>query len=401
MQRSVIRRSVIRRSIIPRSNSQGWLHRLTISRRNRWLGLLGAVALGLAPPAAAQGVLRIGVVDDQAPCSDVVNRSFSGSAIDVWHQVASRANLLHTFVALPNPDAAVRAASAGQIDLVVSCLNITPFRLQEATFTTPYSDDGLSLLTRRKQSSFATVINNLRASAIIRDSIGLLIGLGLGFALILWITSREFQHRDIVGDNKRDTFYKGWMMLAMGTGIYKMGSAPLSMSIIALNNFVRLVITSIFVAGTTSVVLKASEPVDISNAAALRSALEEKIGVDANTVAQVWLDRSADALLSVEDQLKMIVPFDNSAAMLASLEQGKVGSILADSASITTMKRKLPNPDEYEIVGNTFYRTPQAFAVGANLNENTLNAINLALGELKFEGEVDRIIERWQPAQPN
>jgi ABC-type amino acid transport substrate-binding protein len=39
--------------------------------------------------------------------------------------------------------------------------------------------------------------------------------------------------------------------------------------------------------------------------------------------------------------------------------------------------------------------------VGANLNENTLNAINLALGELKFEGEVDRIIERWQPAQPN
>jgi ABC-type amino acid transport substrate-binding protein len=87
--------------------------------------------------------------------------------------------------------------------------------------------------------------------------------------------------------------------------------------------------------------------------------------------------------------------------MLASLEQGKIGSILADSASITLMRRKLTNPDDYEIVGRTFYRTPQAFAVGANLNENTLNAINVALGELKFEGEVDRIIERWQPAQRN
>jgi ABC-type amino acid transport substrate-binding protein len=149
------------------------------------------------------------------------------------------------------------------------------------------------------------------------------------------------------------------------------------------------------------VVLKASEPVDISNADALRSALEQKIGVDAHTVAQAWLDRSADALLSVEDQLKMIVPFDNSDAMLASLVRGKVGSILADSASITLMKRKLTNPADYEIVGKTFYRTPQAFVVGADLNENTLNAINVALGELKFEGEVDRIIERWQPAKRN
>jgi polar amino acid transport system substrate-binding protein len=391
----------MQRSVSRRSHSQRWLNRWGISQRKRWLGLLGVVALGMATPAAAQDVLRIGVVDDQAPCSDVVNRSFSGSAVDVWHQVASRANLRYTFVGLPKADVAVRAVGAGQIDLVVSCLNITPFRLQEATFTTPYSDDGLSLLTRRKQSSFATIINNLRASSIIRDSIILLIGLGLGFALILWIASREFQHRDIVGDNKRHTFYKGWMMLAMGTGIYKMGSAPLSMSIIALNNFVRLVITSIFVAGTTSVVLKASEPVDISNADTLRSALEQKIGVDAHTVAQAWLDRSADALLSVEDQLKMIVPFNNSDAMLASLEQGKVGSILADSASITLMKRKLTNPADYEIVGKTFYRTPQAFAVGANLDESALNAINVALGELKFEGEVDRIIERWQPVKRN
>ncbi|MCX5926193.1 MAG: transporter substrate-binding domain-containing protein [Cyanobium sp. LacPavin_0920_WC12_MAG_63_22] len=378
--------------------TRGWLIQRTFRLRKRRLFLLGVVLLCLAPPAAAQGVLRIGVVDDQAPCSDVVNRSFEGSAVDVWYQVASRADLLHTFVALRKPDEAVRAAARGQVDLVVSCLNITPFRLYEAAFTTPYSDDGLSLLTRREQSSFATIIKNLRASAIIRDSIALLIALGLGFALILWITSREFQHRDIVGDNKRATFYKGWMMLAMGTGIYKMGSAPLSMSIIALNNFVRLVITSIFVAGTTSVVLKVSKPVDISNAKDLRSALEDKIGVVSDSVAQAWLDRSADAFLTAEDQLKMIVPFDSSIAMVASLEQGNVGSVLADSASIATMKRKIIHPNDYQVVGETLYRTPQAFAVGARLDGKTLKKVNVALAQLKFEGEVDRTLKRWQPA---
>lgn len=364
---------------------------------NRWLLPVFVLLLG-ASPAEAQPVLRIGVVDDQAPCSDVVNRTFRGSAVDVWHQVSSRANLRHTFVAMPNPNTAVRAASQGQIDLAVSCLNITPFRLQETWFTTPYSEDGLSLLKRRESNSIASVINNLRASGLIRDSIVLLIGLGAAFALLLWITSHEFQHRDIVGDNKRHTFYKGWMMLAMGTGIYKMGSAPLSMSIIALNNFIRLVITSIFVAATTSVVLKASDPADISNTDTLRAELQEKIGVDAHTVAEAWLDRSADALIPVEDQLRLIVPIANSDALLSSLEQGKVGSILGDSTSIAVLKQKLSNPDDYEILGKTFYRTPQAFAIGAKLDEKTINAINVALGELKFEGEVDRIIERWRPA---
>jgi ABC-type amino acid transport substrate-binding protein len=94
----------------------------------------------------------------------------------------------------------------------------------------------------------------------------------------------------------------------------------------------------------------------------------------------------------------MIVPFDSSSAMVASLEQGNVGSVLADSASIATMKRKIIHPNDYEIVGETLYRTPQAFAVGARLDEKTLKKVNVALAQLKFEGEVDRTLKRWQPA---
>ena len=171
------------------------------------------------------------------------------------------------------------------------------------------------------------------------------------------------------------------------------------MSIIALNNFVRLVITSIFVAATTSALLEASGPADLSDAMVLKQALDKKIGVNANTVAQTWLDRAADSLLSVEDQLRLIVPFANSNAMLVALERGKVGSILADSAAIATLSKKLHNPNEYEIYGNTFYRTPQAFAAGSKLNPENLRAINLALGDLKFEGEVDQILARWLPAK--
>ena len=117
----------------------------------RRMQLLVFLVCGCMGPVQAEPNLRIGVVDDQAPCSDVASKSFRGSAVDVWHQVADRAGLRYQFIAFPNPNAAVRAAAEGQIDLAVSCLNITPLRLQEVAFTTPYSDDGLSLLTRRKQ----------------------------------------------------------------------------------------------------------------------------------------------------------------------------------------------------------------------------------------------------------
>jgi ABC-type amino acid transport substrate-binding protein len=371
----------------------------TSQRQGRCRLLMVAVLLSASiAPASANEVMRIGVVDDQPPCSDVVQKSFRGSAVDIWHEVASRVDLRHQFVPLASPNAAVRAAAEGKVDLVVTCLNITPFRLQEVEFTTPYAEDGLSLLTPRKQKSFIALINNLRSSPIIRDSTVLLFILGLVFSAVLWRTSREFTHRDIVGDTKKHTFYKGWMMLAMGTGIYKMGSAPLSMSIVALNNFSRLVVTSIFVAATTSALLEVSRPADISDNKILKSALDNKVGVDANTVAQAWLDRAADSLLSVEDQLKLILPFENSDTMLNALEQGRVGSILADTATVEVLMKRLQNPGDFEIYGNTFYRTPQAFAVGSTIKPEQLAAINIALGNLKFEGEVDEILARWKPA---
>jgi len=369
------------------------------------LAALAMVLLGWSSPSAAQPDLRIGIVDDQAPCSDVDNRLFRGSvskvyrgsAVDIWHQVAYRANLRYRFVPLERPNAAIRAAAEDRVDLAVTCFNITPHRLQEVYFTTPYSEDGLSLLTKRQPKNLGTIINNLGTSPLIRDSTSLLFLIGLVVAAILWITSRGFQHRDIVGDNKKHTFYKGWMMLAMGTGIYKMGSAPLSMSLIALNNFIRLVITSIFVAATTSVVLEAAAPEDITDISILRSALQQKIGVDQDTAAQAWLEKAADSLLTVKDQHRLIIPFDHSDDLINALMSGRVGSILADSATIALLKAKLDNPKDYDVVGQTFYRTPQAFATSSKLDDKIFHSINVALGEMKFEGEVDSILKRWQP----
>lgn len=350
-----------------------------------------------APALGAQQTLRVGVVDDQPPCSDVNGKTFQGSTVEIWQQVANRTNQSFRYEAIATPEEGIRKANTGEVDLVISCLSITPLRIQRVAFTTAFAEDGFALLSRKREASFALTIKRLFSSQVIRETTALLFLGGLLFAIILWFLSRGFQHRDIVGDNDRQTFFKGWMMLAMGTGIYKMGTAPPSMSAIAISNFLRLVITSIFVAATTSLVISETAPADLSNAEILKAALKKKIGVDAGTAAQDWLDRRADSILSTGEQLKSIVPIRNSNEMLRQLKEGEIGSIFADRETILMLQEKLDEPNQYEVSGETLHWTPQAFAASTKLDVNTLNAINQALSELRFEGEIELIQERWRP----
>ncbi|MCP9883799.1 transporter substrate-binding domain-containing protein [Synechococcus sp. ATX 2A4] len=361
--------------------------------------LLSFALVGIAWASAvkARPSLRIGVVDDQVPCSEVVEDIYRGSAVDVWQEVASKANVQYLFKAVPSTDAGIQEAMRGNLDLLVSCLSITPSRLQKVEFSTPYTEDRLALLTRRKETSFLDIVRRLSSNLVIRQTTALLLLGGLLFAVILWLLSKEFQHRDIVGGNKRQTFFKGWMMLAMGTGIYKMGTAPPSMAVIALSNFIRLVITAIFVAATTSLVINASEePSDLTESDILKRALVSKVGVDKGSFAAAWIDRKADAFLSDHNQRDMIVRVDSSDDMLVQLEQGKINSFLAERNRVMALQNKLKNSKDFEIVAQTFFRTPQAFVFGAKLDRKSQDAINVAISELKFDGEVESVLERWK-----
>jgi len=365
----------------------------------RWAGfavlLAGALSIGL--PLRAAEMINVALVDDQLPCSDWDGKLTRGSAVDIWHDIASKTGLAFRFVQADSAETAIRLAAEGKVDLAVSCFNITPFRLQQVSFSVPYSDDSLALLTKKSDSDFLFVTRRLFSSRVVRDTTIVIVLMGLLFAVVLWWLSKEFQHRDIVGDTKRQTFFKGWMMLAMGTGIYKMGTAQPSMFVIALSNFVRLVLTSIFVAAATSALLAARDPSDIMDAKTLKEQLKQGIGVDEGTVAQAWLEHRADSFLTVGEHLKLIKPYKRTQDLVKALENGAVGSILADSDTINHILAQVASANDYEILARTFYRTPQAFAFGDRLSDAQVERINQAIGELKFNGDVDVVLQRWRP----
>ena len=354
-------------------------------------------AIAWTPALKARPSLRVGIVDDQIPCSEVGEDFYRGSAVDIWQEVAIKANLQYQFKSVSSTDAGIREALLGSVDLVVSCISITPPKLKKVEFSTPYTEDQLALLTRRKETSILDLIRPLSSNLVIMQTTALLIIGGLFFAVILWLLAKEFQHRDIVSGNKRQTFFKGWMMLAMGTGIYKMGTAPPSMAVIAISNFIRLVITAIFIAATTSLVIDASdEPSDLTKSEILKRALVNKIGVDKGSFAADWIDRRADYFMSDLNQRELIVSVKNSDDMLLQLEQGLISSFLGERKRVIALQNKLKNPKDFEIVAQSFFRIPQAFVIGSMLERPSQDAINIAISELKFDGEIESILERWK-----
>lgn len=345
--------------------------------------------------AADPQTLRVGVVRNAMPCSDLNNGQATGSAVDLWETIAQRQNWRYAFQPLATPNAAVEAAATGKVDVAISCLNIVAERLEKADFSVPYQEDSLAFLSRKNNENFLSLLKKIGNERILRDSILLLLAITLVSTVLLWLISRGFDHKDIDCGNKQKTFFKGWMMQLMGTGIYKMGTNPPSIAVVTLVNLCRLVVTSVFVGTTATVVFKSTLPADISQEESLIAALREGVGVDAGTISELWLTAQAKQF-NQSQLLGRIKAITGDEALIEALRRGSVGSVMADSARIRILSRKIENPSRYQISAQTYNKTPQSFVFGTSLGEAQRDLINREISRLRFDGVIETIIKRWE-----
>jgi polar amino acid transport system substrate-binding protein len=372
---------------------------------HRRLVLVAAGLLALAAPAAPMALaqslgpqpqaLRVGVVQNAMPCSNLTNGQAAGSAVDLWQSIAQQQGWTFTYVPIPNPNAAVDAARRGDVDLAISCLNIIAERLKKGDFSVPYKEDSLSFLSRKSSDGILTLLQRISGERILRDSIVLLFAITIVAACALWLIGRGFDHKDINSNNNFHTFFKGWMMLVMGNGIYKMGSNPATMTIITMVNICRLVVTSVFVGTTATMVFKTSTPTDVSQKDTLINALRDGIAVDSGTVSELWLKQQVREL-NQPSLMANIQPMSGDTALIQALQQGKVGSIMSDSSRIRVLSQNIEEPSKYKISAKTYNLTPQSFVFGAKLSENKRDKINQLISQLRFNGDIEAIVKRWQ-----
>ncbi len=355
---------------------------------------LAATSVVLPANAAEPGPLRIGVVENALPCSDLNNGQASGSAVDLWESIAQHQRWRYVLQPLPTPNAAVAAAAAGKVDVAISCLNIIAERLEKVDFSVPYQEDSLAFLSSKSGEGVLSVLKKIGRDEILRDTIMLLFAITFVGTSLVWLISRGFDHKDIDAGNRPRTFFKGWMMQVMGTGIYKMGTGPSSIMLVTLVNICRLVVTSVFVGTTATVVFKSTMPADVSEQDSLLQALRAGVGVDAGTVSELWLKAQAKKL-NQPQLLGRIKPISGDGALLGALSSRAVGSIMADSARIEILSHNMDNSSHYRISGQTYNKTPQAFVFGATLDKSQRDQINLEISRMRFGGEIEAIVKRW------
>ena len=344
--------------------------------------------------AAESNKLKVGIVDNALPCSDYEDGNYIGSAVDLWRTVAEMNSIKYDVLRVKNPNNAVKKASNGEIDVAISCLNIISQRLDKVEFSVPYQSDSLAFLSRVKDNTkILYIFSEILNSKIIFTSLLMLYGITLIASILLWRLSKGFKNKDVQCETTLYTFLKGWMMLAIGGGIYKLADNPQNMSIITIVNITRLVMTSVLVGTIASIIFQEKLQEDGSSDLFLKDALENVIGVDKGTISELWIENEAKKQKVGNNK---IIPISGDDQLIKALKSEKVGSILGDYQRIILLEKSISEKGKFHISANTFNETPQSFIYGQNMDNKKKKEINISIAKLLFSGKVEEIQARWK-----
>ena len=371
----------------------------------RSLGLLRACAAALlliGAPLSAEAeprkTLVVGVVDEAAPCSNRVGPLYEGYAVEIWEAIASQKGWPYRFEPVPSPNAAVAMAASGAIDVGVSCLNQVPERLAVTNFSVAISSDGLAFLSPRENSyPLSALLTAMVGNGLLLRSLSWLFLVSLAGAVLLWLTFGRFRSKDVECATAQGTFFKGWMMLLMGSGTYKMSDSAGGILMVLVTNLFRLVIVSIFVGATAKTLIRESAPEDGNESEILASKLAEGVAVDAQTISETWLRFKLEQLPPAAREAAKVEPVSGDEQLIEVLRSGAVKHVLADSSRVSYLRNQvLPSSDRsrYAVSAQVFNSTPQGFVFGKNLPESTQRQISVAIADLRFQGVIDAMVNR-------
>ena len=367
-----------------------------------WLRACAAALLMIGAPLNAEAeprkTLVVGVVDEAAPCSNRVGPLYEGYAVEIWEAIASQKGWPYRFEPVPSPNAAVSMAASGEIDVGVSCLNQVPERLAVTNFSVAISSDGLAFLSPRENSyPLSALLTGMVGNGLLLRSLCWLFLVSLAGAVLLWLSYGRFRSKDVECATAQGTFIKGWMMLLMGSGTYKMSDSAGGILLVLVTNLFRLVIVSIFVGATAKTLIRESVPVDGNASEILASKLADGVAVDAQTISETWLRFKLEQLPSGAREAAKVEPISGDEQLIEVLRSGVVQHVLADSSRVNYLHNQVLSSSDrsrYAVSAQVFNSTPQGFVFGRDLPETTQRQISVAIADLRFQGVIDAMVNR-------
>jgi polar amino acid transport system substrate-binding protein len=116
---------------------------------------------------------------------------WSGVSIDLWRKVADQLKLKYRFVEASSVGALLDDVRAGNFDLAIAAITVTPEREQQVDFTTPYFHTGTGVAVQSDRiSTWLPVIRSITSYSFF-VAIGGLLVLALVVGALIWLFERR------------------------------------------------------------------------------------------------------------------------------------------------------------------------------------------------------------------
>ena len=341
----------------------------------------------------------VGTVDNNLPCSDKIDDHLEGYSIDVWRRIRERLNIDYRVVTSKTYDEAVAMAANNKVDIVTSCHDITPERLQLVEYAIPYTSGGIVIISRRAQRPVLALASKLINNQIILRC-GLLLFLVTGLtAFALKVRKRNAKRKK---DHKQRKYFRLWTILILNDGVDTLlGSRTRENLLVLSSSFLHMLLMGAIVGTIASIVFEQNITFNTSRLGSneLIKLLNEGLVVQEGTSYMQWIE-SRMKRAGIGENYSVPPRFvSTKKEMLEEISSSKKNKAMHFVMNITTYKynlRKVGNTDDFMVSYQQPNKTPQAFIFGSDTDPELKRLINIEIAKMNRSGLTDQIESDWK-----
>ena len=339
----------------------------------------------------------VGVVDNALPCSDFDDSSHLGLSLDFWREVSEKANINYKIKTIKSFNDAIIEANKGNIDIMISCFDITPSRLKKIEYSIPYRQENNAFLSRKNRNLNQLFIFKLFKDKVLIYSLILLSTFSLVCSLIIYKWDNgKFDFLNFATSRRRQLMHS-WTMFMVGE-YGDRSSMKNGMLIILIFSLFRIVIFSTLVGTAASEIFITKKPIEINKIGneKIVNILYEGVGILKGTAQELWLNEKISVLKNYDEKkIKIVKTEKGEEGLLELLLNGEVNHIFGEKSNLKNIKKRIPNGSNYYISIEDYIKYNQAFVFGNNLDIKSKKSINVAISELLSKGRNVFLERKW------